>query len=274
MAKLMTFYKILPGCEEGDPEAWKAFLADYTPMALQFFGVYSPWTHDECLDSWRDSLCALSANEGATLRGFSHQSEREFLVGLRTFLQDWAATKLESPHPAADPPAPTLQALTALLSGLPLVHQEIAFLTLAGYSRGTLEKIIRITPAVAGEGLGRLRASYAQLLERSEDRCLWPAAWIGICAAARADVQKDCTPLRQLIRILDGQASWYDKSPAEEHRSRCLHCLEHWTSLLEVIAWDRARQPWPAEKIAHLLAAVPVKQDKRKPSLFARILGK
>jgi len=62
-------------------------------------------------------------------------------VGLRTFLQDWAATKLESPHPAADPPAPTLQALTALLSGLPLVHQEIAFLTLAGYSRGTLEKI-------------------------------------------------------------------------------------------------------------------------------------
>ena len=43
MSKLLTFHKILPGCEEGNPEAWKAFLADYTPMALQFFGVYSPW---------------------------------------------------------------------------------------------------------------------------------------------------------------------------------------------------------------------------------------
>ena len=28
----------------------------------------------------------------------------------------------------------------------------------------------------------------------------------------------------------------------------CLHCLELWTSLLEVVAWDRARQPWPAEQ--------------------------
>ena len=76
-----------------------------------------------------------------------------------------------------------------------------------------------------------------------------PPAWLGICKSARANGQKDCTPLRQLIRILDGQASWYDKSPAEEHRSKCLHCLELWTSLLEVVAWDRARQPWPADKV-------------------------
>ena len=226
------------------------------------------------LDCWRDALRALSANECATLRGFSHQSEREFLVGLRAFLQDWAATKLESSQDAADPPAPTVQTLGALLSGLPVLHQEIAFLTLAGYSQATLEKILRITPAVAGEGLGRLRASYAPVLERSEDRCLWPSAWIGICGAARAEEQKDCTPLRQLVRILDGQASWYDKTPAEEHRTKCLHCLELWTSLLEVVAWDRARQPWPAEKIEPLLAAIPVKQEKRKPSVFARMLGK
>jgi hypothetical protein len=216
----------------------------------------------------------LSANECAVLRSFSHQSEREFLVGLRAFLLDWIGSKLESSQDAVDPAAPTVQALGALFRGLPVVHQEIAFLTLAGYSQATLEKILRISPAVAGEGLGRLRASYAPVLERSEDRCLWPAAWLGICGAARADGQKDCTPLRQLIRILDGQASWYDKSPAEEHRTKCLHCLELWTSLLEVVAWDRARQPWPAERIEHLLTAVPVREEKRKPSLLARMLGK
>jgi hypothetical protein len=77
-----------------------------------------------------------------------------------------------------------------------------------------------------------------------------------------------------LIRILDGQASWYDKSPAEAHRTKCLHCLELWTSLLEVVAWDRMRQPWPAEKIEPLLAAIPLKQEKRMPSLFARMLGR
>jgi hypothetical protein len=44
--------------------------------------------------------------------------------------------------------------------------------------------------------------------------------------------------------------------------------------MLEVVSWERTRQPWPAEKIAPLLAVIPLKQDKRKPSLFARMLGK
>ena len=274
MSKLMTFHKILPGCEEGNPEAWRAFLENYTPTALQLFGVYSSWAPEVCWGCWHDALQALSANEGAILRRFSQQSEREFLVGLRAFLQDRAATKLKSSQDAADPPAPTVESLGGLLKGLPLLHQEIAFLTLAGYSQGTNENILRISPAVAEEGLMRLRASYASILERRDDRCLWPSAWIGICQAARAAEQKECTPLRQLIRILDGQISWYDKSPAEAHRSKCFHCLERWTSLLEVVAWDRTRQAWPANKIESLLAVVPLKQEKRKPSLFARMLGK
>jgi hypothetical protein len=272
MSNLMTFHKILPGCEEGNPAAWRAFLADYTPMALQFIGVYSPWAPEASLDCWRDALHALSANECATLKSFSHQSEREFLVGLRAFLQDWTATRLESMQDCSAPPAPTAQTLGALLSGLPVLHQEIAFLTLAGYSQRTLEMILRISPTVADEGLGRLRSSYASVLEQSEDRCLWPSAWIGICGAARASGQKDCTSLRQLIRILDGQASWYDKTPAEEHRSKCLHCLELWTSLLEVVAWDRARQPWPAEKVESLIVDIPRMPEKRRSSLLARIL--
>src|SRR5208283_5239407 len=207
MSKLLTFHKILPGCEEGNLDAWKAFLGDYTSMALHFFDVYTPWAPGAAWDNWRDALGALRANEFAALKGFSHQSEREFLVGMRAFFQDWAVGRVESSQDAADPPAPTVETLDALLKGLPLAHQEIAFLTLAGYSQGTLEKILRTTPAVAGEGLARLRASYPRVIERGEDKCLWPSAWIGICQTARKNEQKDCTPLRQLIRILDGQAS-------------------------------------------------------------------
>src|ERR1019366_9355710 len=144
MSKLMTLYKILPGCEEGNPEAWRAFLANYTPTALQFFAIYSPWEPDARLGAWREALGALSANECAALKGLSHQSEREFLVGLRTFLQDWIAPKLDPALDAANPPAPTLPTLGELLAGLPLLHQEISFLALAGYSQPTLEKILRI----------------------------------------------------------------------------------------------------------------------------------
>jgi hypothetical protein len=274
MSKLMIFHNILPGCEEGNTEAWRGFLTNYTPTALELFGVYSPWTPDARLQAWRDALPVLSADACAVLKGFSHQSEREFLVGLRAFLQDWAFAKLQPSQDAAVPPAPTAETLGTLLAGLPLMHQEITFLALSGYSQATIEKILRITPAVAEEGLERLRASYVAVIERSEDRCLWPSAWIGISKAARANEQKDCTPLRQLIRILDGQASWYDKSPAETHRAKCLHCLELWNALQEVVAWDRTPQPLPADGIESLMALIPIKQEKRKPSLFARILGK
>ncbi len=274
MSKLITFYRVLPGCEEGSPEAWRAFLGFYTPMAMDFLRVYTNWDSDACLAAWREALGDLSANQCAELKAFPHQAEREFLVALRAFLQDRAAPRLKARQDAATPPAPTREALMTLLSGLPIVHQEIAFLTLAGYSQKTLEKTLPATPKVAGEVLARLRAGYAAALERTEDQCLWPFAWVGMCVAARADSSKDCTPLRQLIRILDGQATWYEKSPVEEHRTKCLHCLELWTSLMEVVAWDRTRQPWPEEKIEPLLAAVSVRKEKPKPSLFARMLGK
>jgi hypothetical protein len=274
MSKLMTLYRILPGCEEGNPEAWKAFLANYTPAALQLFKVYTPWPPSACMDHWRDALHGLSASDFAVLKGFSHLSEREFLVGLRAFLLDVAAASLNPSQDAKEPPPPTTETLTALLTGLAVVHQEMAFLTLAGYSQKAIENILRISPKVAEEGLAPLRANFGSVIEQSEDRCLWPSAWISIGKAARANETNDCAPIKQLIRILDGQASWYDKSPAETHRSKCLHCLERWTSLLEVASWERGCQPWPEDKIAPLLAAIPLKQEKRKASLFARMLGK
>jgi hypothetical protein len=274
MPKLMTFHKVLPGCQEGNPEAWRVFIADYTPLALGLFEIYSSWTPEVCLDNWRGALGSLRADDCAMLKGFPHQSEREFLVGLRAFLLDRVATRLDPAQDAVSPPAPTFEHLGTLLHGLPLLHQEIAFLTLAGHSLGTLEKVFRLTPGVAAEGLARLRPSYGPLLEPRKDRCLWPSAWIAICQAAGRAEQKDCIPLRQLIRILDGQASWYDKTPAEEHRSKCLHCLQDWVALLEVGAWERARQPLPQETVDLLLASAGVRADKPKRSFLARIMGR
>jgi hypothetical protein len=122
MSNLMTFHKILPGCEEGNRAAWRAFLADYTPMVFQLFGVYSPWTPERCLDAWHEALRVLSADQCTPLWSFSHESEGEFLVDLRAFLLDWIATKLELSQDAEEPPAPTAETLPALLKGLPVLH--------------------------------------------------------------------------------------------------------------------------------------------------------
>ena len=116
MAKFLTFHKILPGCEEGNAEAWRAFLADYTPMAVHFFGIYSPWDPRAALDYWRDALRALSANECAMLKGFSHQSEREFLVVCAHFFRTGPPLTWTPSQDAAAPPAPTVETLGVLLA--------------------------------------------------------------------------------------------------------------------------------------------------------------
>ncbi len=259
---------------EGNPDAWSAFLANFTPMALQLYKVYTPWNPEASLDRWRDSLQALSANDSATLKGFSQLSEREFLIGLRAFLLDRAVDSIDPARDAKDPAAPTTETLTALLAGLPILHQEIGFLNLAGYSLKSVESILRLSPRVAEEGLEKLRSTYAAIVERDEDHCLWPFAWISIGKTARAGETKDCTPIKQLVRVLDGQASWYDKTPAEVHRAKCLRCLELWTSLNEVSSWERSCPAWSTEQIEPLFSAIPLKTERKKPSFFARMLGK
>lgn len=255
---IMTFQKILRACEEGNREAWRDFLADYTPIAYQLLDFYLPLPPEARREFWREALKDFGDNDFERLRSFEHQAEREFLVDLRAFLFDRAASRIDPVQDAGTPPCPTVEKLGALLMGLPLLHQEIVFLTLAGYSHAALEKILRITPNVAQQGLERLKVDFAFVLDRQANKCLWPAGWIRITRAARAAKQPDCVPLRQLVRILDGQASWYDKTPVEEHRTTCFYCLEHWTALLEVVAWERQAEPCAPEEIEPLLASLPL----------------
>lgn len=271
----MGFHKVLPACEEGNADAWRVFLADYSPIVDQLFRIYLPLSRAEQNEFWRETLVALSANDFEPLRGFEHQAEREFLVDLRAWVLDRAPAKLHPSEDATLPPSPTGETLTELLKGLPLLHQEVVFLTLAGYSPASLEKLLRTTPTISAPGLARLKAEYALVLDRSEERCLWPAAWIELIRSARAAKGGNCATLRQLVRILDGQASWYDKSPVEEHRSSCLHCLEKWTSLQEVVHWKREGKPWARERIEWLLNVLPLRaHSKPRRWVLSRVLGK
>jgi len=275
MSKLMTFHKFLPGCEVGDRHSWGIFLSNYTPMALQLCNLYLPFPPDARKAFWRDVLLALWANDHERLRGFPQQAEREFLVGLRAFIFDLALPMLDPSSDSTAPPRPTVETLGELLKGLPFLHQETIFLKLAGYSNATLEEMLGIAPTVAERGLERLRSGYAAVFEKPDDKCLWPASWLEITRLARAARQPACAPLRQLVRILDGQTSWYEKTPIEEHMGGCLSCLEQWTALREVVFWLREVKPLPFEKIAPMLSSLPFREDTQQgKSFLARMLGK
>ncbi len=272
---LITFHKILPGCEEGSREAWLAFLSNYTPIVSRLLDIYLPSCRDEQRkEFWRTALRDLSANKFERLRTFDHRSEREFLVEMRAFFLEHGAANVNPSRDTTCAPRPAPEKLNALLKGLPLLHQEILFLKLAGYADATLEKLLRITPAVALKGLERLQADYSIILRQEQDVSLWPAAWSEVLRYARASKQGGCPPLRQFVRILDGQVSWYDKDPVEQHMTSCLHCLERWTALRELVHWRREAKPLSLAELEALLSCLPIQTEaKAGKSFLGRIFG-
>jgi hypothetical protein len=273
-SRLWTFQRILPACEEGEVGAWKAFLDGYTSVAYELLGVYLPALRDRRKEIWGEALRTLAEDDYKRLRTFDHQAEREFLVDLRTFLMEVGAPRLDAARDVAGPPRPTTEALGTLLKDLPLLHREAMFMKLAGYSDLTLERMLGIPPALAARAIERLQGDFSPLLEREGDECRWPAAWLEFLRLVRGAGSKECAPLRQFVRIFDGQATWYDKRPIEEHGATCLHCLERWTSLREVIYWRAKAQPLSAAEADVFLSTLPIQSAPPvRKSLLGRLFG-
>jgi len=272
---LLTFHKTLAGCEEGSRRAWQGFVAPYTPAMLRFLRVYAPACDEECQKQvWQKSLQLLCTGNFQRLRTFDHQSEREFVCDLRAFLLETVADQLDLAADNTDNQPPTPHTVKALLKGLPLIHQVVVFLRLAGYSNGTLKGILTITPALAQSSLERLQQKYGVILPREHDGGLWPAAWINLLRHAWADGTDACPPLRQFVRVLDGQTGWNEKESVEKHAVECLRCLERWAALREVTHWLREAPPLRADLVEAFLFGLPVKADRAaRTSLFKRMFG-
>jgi len=271
----VTFHKTLAGCEQASRGAWQGFVSTYTPAALRILGVYAPACDEECKkQTWQEGLRLLCADNFQRLRTFDRQSEREFMVHLRAFLLEVVASRLDPEADNRDAPQPTPAIVKGLLQGLPLIHKLVVFLKLAGYSDTTLERILRITPAVAQGGLERLQPNYAPTLTRERDGGLWPAAWVSLLRHAWTDRTETCPSLRQFVRVLDGQTGWNQKESVEGHVAECLRCLERWAALREITHWLREATALPADRLDVFLTGLPVKADpKARMSLLKRMFG-
>jgi hypothetical protein len=266
---LLTFHKIIAGCVAGEREAWTSFVTEYTPAFVGLLEVYlGPACRSLAWAAWQASLAELSAQRFERLRSLDQQSEKEFLLGLRRLVLSQAASTLDPKTRAgAAPPSPRHPAVERVqerLAGLPLIHQQVVFLKLAGYTDGIIERVLRITPAVA-----------QQSFERLGDDARTPAAeWLAVLEHAGSAGTEDCPAPRRLIRIQEGQVSWYDRDPVEQRLTGCLHCLELWTALGEVRYWRRETQPLASAKVEELLAPLPIEAvAATRPSLLKRVFG-
>ena len=273
-----TFHKVREQCEQGSAEAWRAFLDFYTPLGLHLLKMYLPGNGPVPDRVWEQTLAALAENDFQRFRATARQSEREFLADVRALLLDQvflavagsATAGASQPVSAATPL--DLEVLGKLLENLPLVHQEMLFFKLAGYTDASIERMMRMAPRVAQAAFARLEPDYAAALTLECDRCPWPRPWLALLQEARAKKQEACPHVHQFLRIHDGQVSWYDKEPVEKHVAGCRHCLEAWTALREVGYWRKAAPAVTAAQIEGYLSALPLPAAPKK-SFFQRMFG-
>jgi hypothetical protein len=262
---LFTFHKIREQSEQGRADAWGALLDFYAPVFVRLLEIHGAIHPREATPIVKKMLAELTANGFERLRATPRQSEREFLGDLRALLLgaalDSAASK-NSAIPAGG--AFESEKIAKLLDDLPLLHKEMIFFKLAGYTEKTLEHLMRVSPRVAEKAFERLTAEYEPARHAERDRCPWPAAWLPFLKQARGLKTEKCLPTHQLVRVHDGQVSWYDKEPVEKHVSACLHCLDAWTGLREVAYWRHIADRLSSSEIKELLEVIPLEKTPAK----------
>jgi hypothetical protein len=270
---LFTFHKIREQSEQGKVEAWGALLEFYAPAFFRLLEIEGAMSAREALPVVKKMLGDLTGNGFERLRGTPRQSEREFLGDLRAMLLE-AATDYVSAKNSETSAAGAFEPdkIAKLLDGLPLLHKEMLFFRLAGYTENTVERVMRLSPRVAEKAFERLAGEYQAARRTERDQCPWPAAWLAFLKQARGLKTENCTPTHEMMRIHDGQVSWYEKEPVEKHVSGCLHCLEAWTGLREVGYWRRAADPISASQIDQLFEVIPVEKTLAKKKSFLQRL--
>ena len=270
---LFTFHKIREQSEQGKVGAWRALLEFYAPAFFRLLEIDGAMSAQEALPVVKRMLGDLTRNGFERLRATSRQSEREFLGDLRAMLLEAAADQVSAQNPETSATGIfEPDKIAKLLDELPLLHKEMLFFRLAGYTENTVERVMRLSPRVAEKAFERLAGEYQAARQAERDRCPWPAAWLAFLKQARGLKTENCTPTHQMVRIHDGQVSWYEKEPVEKHVSGCLHCLEAWTGLREVGYWRRAADPISASQIDQLFEVVPVEKTLTKKKSFLQRL--
>jgi hypothetical protein len=74
---------------------------------------------------------------------------------------------------------------------------------------------------------------------------------------------KDCLPSKQFLDLLDGRSTWRGREEMDQHVASCLHCVDHFCRMAEVIEVLRGVKPLKREETERLCDALGV--EIRKP---------
>jgi hypothetical protein len=161
--------------------------------------------------------------------------ERNFVAALRQ--------KVLEPIEAPETEAPlSLEEIGAAFEPLTLVERQAAWIESMGYDAAATGAMLRMSPAT----VGKIRDRAGELLRGKVDR--WSRTMLAengllLGRAAAACGTGECLPAKTFLDVLDGRMHWMGREEMERHATGCLHCVDHFCRLAEVLELLRGIQP-------------------------------
>jgi hypothetical protein len=262
---IYTCYEMIQDCRADKPEGWRYFISSYVPVIRKLVAHYDPALADGAeATGFLERVLVAQRQPGSNLfQSLDPAPERWFVAQLRQ--------KVVAELPLREPEIEIgLDTVDAAFSPLTLTEKVAAWTETMRYDAEQTGAMLRMSP----ETVARIREHSAELVRGQADR--WRSTVLvenglalGLAAAAAAG--KDCLPAKVFLDVLDGRATWRGREQMESHTARCLHCIDHFARMAEVIEVLRGVTALNEADAAPWCELLGV--QKPRPPLWKRLAG-
>ena len=244
---IYTSFEMIRDCREDRPEGWRYLVANYVPAIRKLLAHYQPMQPAPV----KSVLMELKNPQSGFFRSIAPAPERQFVAELRQAIV--AGLQFPPPEIALD-----LETAATALAPLTLAEKQAAWTEGMGYTAEEAGAMLRMAPAT----ISKIRARAAELLRGAVDiwrRSLLEENGPGLGLSAARAVGAECLPAKAFLDALDGRTTWRGREEMERHAAGCLHCVDHFCRMAEVVALLRDVEPLADEEAGPYYALLGVK---------------
>ena len=256
---IYTCYEMIRDCRENRPEGWRYLISNYVPVIRNLVTHYGEG--DEAVVE--RVVLSLRNTQASLFQSLAPAPERWFVAELRQHVL--AQMVFPTPEIALD-----LDSAAAALAPLTVVEKQASWTEGMRYTPEQTAAMLRMSSAT----VTKIRDRAAELLRGHLDA--WHRGILNengpqLSRAAAAAGGKDCLSAKVFLDVLDGRATWSGREQMERHVSACLHCIDHFCRMAEVIELLRGIRPLSEAEAAPFFRLLGVAPEKRKP--WRRLIG-
>ncbi len=254
-------------CARGERLGWEEFVRDYAPLARTLITHYFPMLAPEIDTHVVNLFQRARANDNGWFQGLKFQNEREFMMLFRELVFAYGREVARVPTPEL-----SLEQVRAVVKDLPVVEREMLWLFIKGYDAARIGAIMINSEATARATTEIANQRLAQILPGAT-----PDAYNISARALIAEAEKmgsdGCLPIKTFNNLINGQISWRERELAEQHIRDCFHCIDRFTSFMEMIRLRKDAKPLGAAETNDVLGHLDLSPEKTK-GLFAKLFAK